>query len=1662
MSSEEVLLNERGSLLNFNDELLVSVFLWLLEPEDVTHRHILPITKPITNISSVVDTNGDEGEVVMTSKEESGPDREHLADTLGGRGATTLDGIRASAPNGAQPLKAAVLTGREVLRSLCSRTRRIIDSLCGVLSIRLKDLVDGGVVNDYVATSATLPSRITCLNYIFDLTGVHSTSLRGPLNTIVNFINTTTYTPGEVPSRTTALLTPPARVHLLNINPWMLEPSGRCIRDVLGVVRDVEENNKSCFAQHEGDAFNDRKKTRGGLLYASRRIEIVRMTLSGFIIHQQELPPLKITLNNLRFLSLTYCTIPLSGHASPVAVRQVPWLPSMPVLESLELRHIIAVDASGGPCGTMAADQGGLPIGSTELADALLEGILHRLPSLKDLFIDSSASIVSPDIAANAPRLEHLTLSHCPRLRPISVEKAARECKGLKLLDIRTLSHLANEVHSHALVGIECLRLPPGVKEEYLKPILSRDRDDDHRSCHYSRCLQSLTLSEIDDIDLSVADVSLQTLFLSRSERMPLPSISSFTAGQHLRYLSISFCRLDPARFRVSGTFSNLEILSLHNVVYSRNQLSLLLASTPSLTALDIALCDQATTRQRDANAPRDELEPLRVPGSNPPIPLKFPRLRYLRISGSKRVHYSAIVPSIISNASVLEQLELLKIPPVYSISSPSPRLASITVSLVPPTPSTRVRLVRDILNDSTADGGQKLLLQHYEKSEVDLFVAALTRQCWSMKSLVLSGCCLQQPLPPLIHNASSHASTLMRMVREYEAMMGDESMLIPSGRDTRLMIVRDHIQAALNQDDCQSLASSQTACDTRNRPSSKRSSDAYDTAIAEGDGEGTVLGNSTSDDNHTPGHRLSDEDNLMLEVIIQQTTAVALGLLARLVAVNEIMYSTNQQQGQARAPTATTPYSTLETSPTPTSPAHAVQRRSDGRVENDDEDYGDDEDEALPQVIEMTSPTAMTPPSPDVADQGEGALPTPPPPSISVAPHPPALHTIQQLLLMHRMPMSGLELDAPVGSTEWDPCYKETMAVLMSAPVRTAFRILAGDARSMGLDAQEMTVVEEGHLGAAELNREEAACHNRESPERGHPSLSDARHRAVYEYGKAYQSMMNKFISMRTAQVTVMSQLPERQQQQMLWKGLLIQSTGAYTREGAYSAKIMTHRKTLLRESVDRYKQSPRELQDYLSSRKLVNEELAALLRRRLARVPQTDRWGARCRPPEDREVDIIAGCLRNALTPAGVIGGGIAILPLREGASYLPKLFENLPIHLMAPLLVDRLTASSSSSPPNTGYQSSPPSADVGLVSQFCELMEMCISMHIQYDTIELKQPGYHVLQTAIAEANALDRSTRGPLPTFPIEVQDNLPLIRVGVAMVSTAKAELEARKRPVGEASSQRLKTAVHRLLMSLTYGRLDRTYVTRLEELPERALVGLLRTSINQMAVSLLRLGSGKENTAMLQRAFHTSIQDPPWWNGSLEALKLKYPVVSRLINCDRGSELCNLDAFKGMRNKFQSLVVLQVEVPEPGLSKLREVLDDSLPSPVSGTDVRDTQTACITLLPRVRTLLSPHGNGAHDEDSAPPAKRTKLTKRRSSEDSREAENGLQRHSSDISVATTTRVSQRGVSTPTLHFNSVDTEWYRSSDCCNVADNVDRLQWEQQQQHPCWERDASLT
>lgn len=32
--------------------------------------------------------------------------------------------------------------------------------------------------------------------------------------------------------------------------------------------------------------------------------------------------------------------------------------------------------------------------------------------------------------------------------------------------------------------------------------------------------------------------------------------------------------------------------------------------------------------------------------------------------------------------------------------------------------------------------------------------------------------------------------------------------------------------------------------------------------------------------------------------------------------------------------------------------------------------------------------------------------------------------------------------------------------------------------------------------------------------------SLVDARHRAVYEYGKAYQSMIDKFMSMRTAQV--------------------------------------------------------------------------------------------------------------------------------------------------------------------------------------------------------------------------------------------------------------------------------------------------------------------------------------------------------------------------------------------------------------------------------------------------------------------------------------------------------------------------------------------------------------
>lgn len=386
----------------------------------------------------------------------------------------------------------------------------------------------------------------------------------------------------------------------------------------------------------------------------------------------------------------------------------------------------------------------------------------------------------------------------------------------------------------------------------------------------------------------------------------------------------------------------------------------------------------------------------------------------------------------------------------------------------------------------------------------------------------------------------------------------------------------------------------------------------------------------------------------------------------------------------------------------------------------------------------------------------------------------------------------------------------------------------------------------------------------------------------------------------------------------------------------------------------------------------------------------------------------------------------------------------------------------------------------ADVGLVSQFGEFMEMCISMCIRYDTIELKYPGYHVLQTAIAKANALDRSTREPLPAFPTEqvmilsppviadhvpfqVADDLPLIRVGVAMVSSTKAELEVRKRPCGEASSQRRKTAVHRLLMSLAYGRLACTPMTRLEDLSIGDLLDLLRASINHIATSLLRLRSGTDNTTLLQGAYHTSIQDPPWWNGSLESMKLKYSVVSRLASGNTntaGGEHWALEAFEDLRSKFPNLVVLQVELPEAGLSKLHDMLEEDIPS---SNGIKSTKVVCSTLLPRVRTLLSPHGGPTCDEDSEPPPpKRPRLTERCSSEGSQATDNRLQRYSSDISVATTTRVSQIGVRGPTpLHFNSVDTEWYRATECCTVADNLIRLQ-SQQQQHPCWDWDAFLS
>ncbi|EER00949.1 hypothetical protein Pmar_PMAR003020 [Perkinsus marinus ATCC 50983] len=836
MRSNELGDSSGTSLLYLNDEILASIFLWLLGPEDVAYRHILPMCSASSTLSGMDIAGVDEGQ--SNNKVEVGDDdndeampqghQEEALDNHHGQHNGPVS-HRATLENSSTPV-GAVLTGREILRSLCNRTRNIIDSLCGVLTIRVKDLVESAVISDSPTIApATLPNRITCQNYIFDFTGIHSTSLRGPLNTIVNFINTTTYTQGLPPSRMAAatLLTPPARVHLLNINPWMLEPSSRCIRDVFGVVRDIEENNKKscCFPQRMMDDISYNHSmlidSSSSSSFPSRRIEVVRMTLCGFIIHQQELPPLKITLNNLRSLSLAYCTIPLTGlhAASPDTVRQVPWLPSMPMLESLELRHMVAVDSSG-----MMSLGHGLPIlsigDSVGLPDALLEGILHRIPNLRDLLIDSSASIMCPDIASNAPKLEHLAISHCPRLRPSSIEK----------------------------------------EEAY------------------------------------------------------------------------------------------------------------------------------PTTQQT------------------------------------------------------------------------------------------------------------------------------------------------------------------MKIVREYEALLGGGE----SGRDTRLSIVRDSINNGMvNQK--RSLA-----------PSSKatRDHEVHDSTQREGEQPANEDDEKDSDDTGSVDdyRRLSNGDDLMLDLIIELTTAVALGLLARLVAVNEIMYS-NYQQHQQHARGASATHSTLETFPTPVSPP-ILHRPDLSGIHMDDDD---DDDEVSSPLVEIPSPTPRNPPS---TDRRQPFIPPPPPPLISIVPPLPAMHTIQQLLLVHRMPMSGLELDAPSGSTQWDSSYKETMAVLISAPVKMAFEVLAGDNKSMDWGREGEEVEEEGKVsGVAADDR-----HNKEpvmDGDDGDPmssSLVDARHRAVYEYGKAYQSMIDKFMSMRTAQVTVMSQLPERQQQQLLWKGLLIQSTGAFSREGAYSTKILTYRKTLLK----------------------------------------------------------------------------------------------------------------------------------------------------------------------------------------------------------------------------------------------------------------------------------------------------------------------------------------------------------------------------------------------------------------------------------------------------------------------------------------------------------------
>lgn len=50
-------------------------------------------------------------------------------------------------------------------------------------------------------------------------------------------------------------------------------------------------------------------------------------------------------------------------------------------------------------------------------------------------------------------------------------------------------------------------------------------------------------------------------------------------------------------------------------------------------------------------------------------------------------------------------------------------------------------------------------------------------------------------------------------------------------------------------------------------------------------------------------------------------------------------------------------------------------------------------------------------------------------------------------------------------GSTQWDSSYKETMAVLISAPVKMAFEVLAGDNKSMDWGREGEEEEEEGKV---------------------------------------------------------------------------------------------------------------------------------------------------------------------------------------------------------------------------------------------------------------------------------------------------------------------------------------------------------------------------------------------------------------------------------------------------------------------------------------------------------------------------------------------------------------------------------------------------------------------